>query len=105
MTALQAIQNSKVDRKLYVGNIPQNITPQALCDLLNNALVKMGINTEPEGESITSSWIAADGHYAFVEFRTPEEANNGFALNNVAIHGQPLKIGRPKTYAAHQATT
>lgn len=48
----------------------------------------MGINTDPEGDSITSSWIAADGHYAFCEFRTPEEANNGFALNNVAIHGQ-----------------
>jgi len=30
MTALQAIQNSKVDRKLYVGNIPQNITPTAV---------------------------------------------------------------------------
>lgn len=28
------------------------------------------------------------GHYAFVEFRTSEEANNGFALNNVALHGQ-----------------
>ena len=48
----------------------------------------MGINTEPPGASITSAWIAADGHYAFVEFRTPEEANNGFNLNNVAIHGQ-----------------
>jgi len=51
----------------------------------------MGINTEPPGSSITSAWIAADGHYAFVEFRTPEEANNGFNLNNVAIHGQVLK--------------
>jgi len=50
----------------------------------------MGINTEPPGPSITSAWIAADGHYAFMEFRTPEEANNGFALNNVAIHGQVL---------------
>ena len=52
----------------------------------------MGINLEPAGLSITSSWIAADGNYAFVEFRTPEEANNGFALNNVAIHGQVILI-------------
>lgn len=28
------------------------------------------------------------GHYGFVEFRTPEETTNGFALNNVAIFGQ-----------------
>ena len=38
MTALQAIQNSKVDRKLYVGNIPQNITPTAVIPLYNLAL-------------------------------------------------------------------
>lgn len=59
----------------------------------------MGINTEPEGNSILNSWISADGiflltsiifigNYAFVEFRTPEEATNGFALNNVTIFGQ-----------------
>ena len=46
-----------------------------------------------------SAWISSDGHYAFVEFRTPEEANQGFALNNIAIMGQPLKVGRPKTYS------
>lgn len=50
----------------------------------------MGINLDPEGPSISSAWIAADGNYAFIEFRTPDEANNGFALNNVAIHGQVL---------------
>lgn len=47
----------------------------------------MGINIDPPGDSITSSWIAADGNYAFCEFRDADEANNGFALNNVAIHG------------------
>jgi len=41
----------------------------------------MGINTVPEGNSILSAWISANGNYAFVEFRTPEEASNGFALN------------------------
>jgi splicing factor U2AF subunit len=87
MTALQAIQNSKVDRKLYIGNIPQNITPQSLTDLLNGALRKMSVNIDPPGDSISSCWISTDGTYAFAEFRTAEEANNGFALNNIAIHG------------------
>ena len=53
----------------------------------------MGVNTVPEGNSILNSWISADGkylfilltiyqgNYAFVEFRTPEEATNGFCLN------------------------
>jgi len=47
----------------------------------------MGVNTVPEGNSVLSSWISSDGNYAFVEFRTPEEATNGFALNNVSIYG------------------
>ena len=31
-------------------------------------------------------WVL--GNYAFVEFRTPDEATNGFALNNVQIFEQ-----------------
>ena len=56
------------------------------------------MKTFPPGDPIVSAEISSDGHYAFVEFRTPEEANQGFALNNIAIMGQPLKVGRPKTY-------
>jgi splicing factor U2AF subunit len=55
-------------------------------------------NTQ-SGEPVLSAWISSDGHYAFVEFRTSEEANNGFLLNNISIMGQPLKVGRPKTYS------
>lgn len=74
------------------------MTPQTLQDVLNSALQKMNINTDPVGQSIIGSWISPDGHYGFVDFRTAEEATNGFALNNVAILGQPLKVGRPKNY-------
>lgn len=62
------------------------------------------------GNSIVSAWISNDGsiiifyislkhfklgHYAFVEFRTPEEANNGFTLNNVALFGQVFLLFLP----------
>jgi len=59
-----------------------------LMELLNAALQKKGVNTNvPPGNSIIGAWISPDGHYAFVDFRTPEEATNGFVLNEVAIHG------------------
>lgn len=57
----------------------------------------MKANTQ-SGDPVLSAWISTDGHYAFVEFRSAEEANNGFLLNNVMILDQPLKVGRPKTY-------
>jgi len=90
-------QASRVDRKLYIGNLPPGITPKELVDLVNHALVKVNGNTNP-GDPVISAWIASDGHYAFLEFRSAEEADSGFALNNISIHGFTLKAGRPTTY-------
>ena len=57
----------------------------------------MKVNVDPPGDSIVGAWISPDGHYAFVEFRTVNEATNGLiALGNVAIYGKTLKVGRPK---------
>lgn len=72
LKAAKELVSSKADRKLYLGNLPPNITSQQLMDMLNSALKKMDINTDVEGDSIVSAWISPDGvgHYAFVEFRT-----------------------------------
>jgi hypothetical protein len=64
-------------------------------------MVSMKANTQ-QGDPVLSAWISTDGHYAFVEFRSSEEANNGFMLNNLMVLGQPLKVGRPKTYQGAQ---
>lgn len=56
-------------------------------------------SSSQSGDPILSAWISTEGHYAFVEFRSADEANNGFLLNNISILGQPLKVGRPKTYS------
>jgi len=58
----------------------------------------MGVNMDPPGPCIVNTWINSDGHFGFVEFRTPEEATQGFCLNNVVFNGMPLKIGRPKSF-------
>ena len=31
--------------------------------------------------------MSGDGHYAFVDFRTADEATQGFVLQQVSIHG------------------
>ena len=33
-----------------------------------------------DGDPIIGAWISGDGHYAFVDFKTPDEATQGFAL-------------------------
>lgn len=50
------------------------------------------------GPPILSAWISSDAHYAFVEFRSAEEANLGFKLQGLNINGCEIKLGRPKSY-------
>mmetsp|Transcript_17972 Transcript_17972/g.30583 ORF Transcript_17972/g.30583 Transcript_17972/m.30583 type:complete len:145 (+) Transcript_17972:687-1121(+) len=54
-------------------------------------------NLEP-GNPVVSSWISTDGHYGFIEFRTPEEANLGFELQGLKYQDAELRFGRPKAY-------
>jgi hypothetical protein len=74
-------------------------------DLLNNAMIAIGANLR-SGNPITSAWMKENNQYAFLEFRTPEEANNAFKLDGITIIDkvkfisktlyQNIKIGRPR---------
>ena len=77
-------QTAKYDRKLYVGNLPIGITQRMLIDVVNEAMLSLGVIEEP-GSPVVSAWLSPDGHYAFVEFRTAEEANHGFKLQGMNI--------------------
>lgn len=57
----------------------------------------MKVNSGP-GDPVISAWICSDNHYAFIELRSSEEADNLIRLTNVSILNQIIKIGRPKTY-------
>ena len=69
-----------------------------LMDIVNEAMLSLEVIEEP-GNPVVSTWISSDGHYAFVEFRTAEEANHGFNLQGMNIQGTEIKIGRPKAYS------
>ena len=96
LALLPTAQNT--DKKLYIGNLPSGMTPPSLVKMLNIALLTLKPEDFEPGEPVISSWVSPDGHYAFVEFRTAEEATKSFILNGFKILGVPLKIGRPKTY-------
>ena len=95
--------HNKTDRQLYVGNLPPDVTISELCRHLNDAMFALNLS-EKEERPVVDAWISGDGHYAFVEFRTIKAAHLGFQLQQIAIHGHALKVGRPKiansSYAA-----
>lgn len=97
---------NKIDRELYVGNLPSGLSSEQLMDFLNQTMKTMdlvvGVIFMQPGDPVLSAWISNDGHYAFIEFRSIEETRAGYALNNISLMGQPLKVGRPNTYAGNQ---
>eukprot|EP01038_Epipyxis_sp_PR26KG_P005947 gene5947-8196_t len=91
---------TKAQREIYVGNLPPGVTSPQLTEFLNAALKQLGVaNNSPNG-SVISCWVSTDGHYAFAELRTVDEANASLTyLTGVQIGSFALKIGRPKGYA------
>ena len=96
LALLPTAQNT--DKKLYIGNLPSGMTPPSLIKMLNLTLQTLKPDDFSKEQPVIGAWVSPDGHYAFVEFRTAEEATKGFVLNGFKIMGVPLKIGRPKTY-------
>ncbi|EER00951.1 conserved hypothetical protein [Perkinsus marinus ATCC 50983] len=98
--ATLAAERQKIARELYIGQIPPGISAAHLIDVLNDSLMNMGANAMP-GRPIVHGWLGGDGLFAFVEFRTAEEASialerlNGHQLKS---YGVSIKVGRPKGY-------
>jgi len=90
--------HNKSERQLYVGNIPTDISGEELTVILNESLKQLGKDSGifTNGNPVVGAWISGDGHYAFVDFRTADEATQGFVLQQVQIKGSYLKVGRPK---------
>lgn len=95
---VKALQSDKIDHKLFVGNIPNDISQTKLVDVLNKALKKLGIYSDRKLPPIASAWISPDSQYAFIEFITKELAEKGMDLNNVSIFGKPLRVGKAAKY-------
>jgi splicing factor U2AF subunit len=81
----------------YVGNLPPGITVPQLAEFLNSAMKQLGLAKDLS--SVVTAWVSPDGHYAFVELRSVEEATAALNyLNGVQVGVYSLKIGRPKGY-------
>lgn len=102
MSPLSAAADTKAMRELYVGNLPAGITSPQLVQFLNQVAQAVKVNSLP-GEPVLGATMGGGGLFAFVEFRTAEEAANGLRLNGVELLGCQLKVGRPKGYTGPEA--
>lgn len=95
--ALAGGASTKHQREIYVGNLPPGVSIPQITDYVNVAMRQLGVTPTAVVGSVVSAWVSGDGHYAFVELRTVEEANTAMAyLSGLQIGPFSLKVGRPK---------
>lgn len=95
-------QGTRKARRLYVGNLPMDemsITEEMIVSFFNAAVHQAGIaNPDLPGEAVVSAWLSQENKFAFVEFRTMDEATSGLGLNGIAMGPNSLKVSRPSDY-------
>ncbi|KAL5531726.1 hypothetical protein ACEPAG_4603 [Sanghuangporus baumii] len=89
---------SRQSRRLYIGSITPDINEQNLADFFNSKMKEMNIGTASQGDPVLAVQCNYEKSYAFVEFRSAEDATAAMAFDGIIFLNGPLKIRRPKDY-------
>ncbi|KAJ8331891.1 hypothetical protein O5D80_000191 [Batrachochytrium dendrobatidis] len=84
-------------KRLYFGNIPVDCIEERILSFASSSYEKLGLPKDP-GNAAVNAYINRERNYAFVEFRSPEEATRAMALDGSLFDGNILKVRRPKDY-------
>ncbi|XP_017033632.1 splicing factor U2AF 50 kDa subunit-like isoform X1 [Drosophila kikkawai] len=79
-------------RRLYVGNIPPNITKNMLLQFFNHQMRILNLGPILECQLFTAK------RFAFLEFSSVDDTTQAMALNGINLMGKYLKIRRPDKY-------
>ncbi|TFK51760.1 hypothetical protein OE88DRAFT_1712269 [Heliocybe sulcata] len=90
---------SRQSRRLYIGSITPEINEQNLADFFNDKMQEMQLGTQQPGNPVLAVQCNYEKSYAFVEFRSAEDATSAMAFDGIIFINGPLKIRRPKDYA------
>jgi len=90
-------QQQRQQKRLYVGNLPATVSEIELMEFFNTAMANANVVTAP-GSPVLSATINREKAYAFIEFRSAEEASAGMSLDGITLQGHALRVRRPKDY-------
>lgn len=97
---------SRQARRLYVGQVTLEANEANVAAFFNAKMRENGFAVDKKDgaigvqapDPVVSVQVNHDKNYAFVEFRSPEEAQSAMSFDGLAFQGQLLKIRRPKDY-------
>ncbi|KAG6845502.1 hypothetical protein H0H87_008399 [Tephrocybe sp. NHM501043] len=96
---------SRQSRRLYIGSITPDVNEQNLADFFNSKMIEMSIGTGGPGNPVLAVQCNYEKNYAFVEFRSAEDATAAMAFDGIIFINGPLKIRRPKDYGGIDMTS
>ncbi|KAH8358192.1 hypothetical protein KR084_007447 [Drosophila pseudotakahashii] len=87
-------------RRLYVGNIPFGVTEEDMMEFFNQQIVALGLNSAHhlDGRAVLTCQTNLEKNFAFLEFRSMDEATQAINFDGITFRGQTLKIRRPHDY-------
>ncbi|KAG7361526.1 RNA recognition motif containing protein [Nitzschia inconspicua] len=93
-------QQTRHARRLYVGNLPPNVTEGELHTFFRGAIEQALVHKPTDNEDpILSVYINHERRFCFLEFRTVEMATACLALDGINIEGKGnVKVKRPNDY-------
>jgi splicing factor U2AF subunit len=89
---------SRQSRRLYIGSITPEVNETNLAEFFNQKMAEMNIGTSAPGPPVLAVQCNYEKNYAFVEFRSAEDATSAMAFDGIIFINGPLKIRRPKDY-------
>ncbi len=91
-------QQTRHARRLYLGNLPHNVTEQELHDFFEHAIQETS-PTPITQDPILSVYINQERRFCFLEFRTVEMTTACLQLDGINVNGKgKLHIKRPNDY-------
>eukprot|EP00934_Nitzschia_sp_Nitz4_P007961 Nitzschia sp. Nitz4//scaffold3_size479765//303088//305038//NITZ4_000125-RA/size479765-augustus-gene-1.608-mRNA-1//-1//CDS//3329550833//7951//frame0 len=92
-------QQTRHARRLYIGNLPPNVTEQELHVFFRTAIQQALVEQATEEDPILSVYINHERRFCFLEFKTVEMATACMELDGIDIHGKgKVKVKRPNDY-------
>lgn len=109
--------NARQSKRLLVSNLPPSATDDTVAEFFNLQL--NGLNVISAADPCMSAQVSKDRAFALLEFKTPEEATVGLALDGISMEdndnmetsngtanggSKGLSIKRPKDYIVPAVT-
>jgi splicing factor U2AF subunit len=90
-------QLNRQQRRIYVGNLPPNVSEDSISDFISNAFFKLEI-PGTEANAVVSTHLNTEKNFAYCEFKTNEEATEAMQLHGLKWDDHVLTVLRPRDY-------